>query len=123
MNIDHLTYGELKQIAAVFSSHAKPEPKSHPMAGRYVIVRTMGAGVHAGVLESLDDGCAVLREARRLWRWQSASPAVALSGVAMSGLGGKDNKIDVEVPSVCLTSAVEIIPCTAQAEQSIRGWR
>ncbi len=122
MNIDDMTYGDLKKIAAMFGNQPEPK-KAHPFVGRYVICRTYGAGVHAGILVSQDEnGGTILRDARRLWRWQSAAKAVALSGVAMSGLAGKDVKIDVLVPEVSLTLAIETTPCTPEAEKSIREW-
>jgi len=52
MNINDMTYGELKKIAALFS--CKSEEKPHPMIGQYVIARCYSAGVHAGTVESVD---------------------------------------------------------------------
>ncbi len=128
MNIDDMTLGDIKKIAALaaglgITQTAAPTSKAHPFVGRYVICRTYGAGVHAGILVSQDEnGGTILREARRLWRWRSAAKAVALSGVATSGLAGTDVKIDVLVPEVSLTLAIETIPCTPEAEKSIREW-
>lgn len=51
MNIDQMTYGELKQIAAIFSSTQKQE-QPHPFVGKFVICRCYSAGVHAGILVS-----------------------------------------------------------------------
>lgn len=36
MNIDEMTYGDMKKIAAMFSA-VKPEKADHPFVGKYVI--------------------------------------------------------------------------------------
>ena len=53
MNIDEMTYGELKQIAAMFSS-VPQAAAPHPFVGKYVIARCYSAGVHAGEVVSAD---------------------------------------------------------------------
>lgn len=115
MNIDNLTYGELKQIAAMFSDTKKLDTG---MVGKYVIVRCRDAGVHAGVLESTNGRECVLNEARRLWYWKPANGAAFLSGVASEGL---DDSSKVGAPiRVALTENCEIIECTEAAATSIR---
>lgn len=93
---------------------------NHPFVGRYVICRCYAAGVHAGVLVSKDGDEAILKESRRLWSWETPK-GVALSGVAMHGLA-KGCKVDVEVEN-CLNGVIETIPCSAEAEKSIREYK
>ena len=47
MNIDDMKLGDLKQIAAMFTSSEKTQ-KEHPMLGKRCLVRTYSAGVHIG---------------------------------------------------------------------------
>jgi integrase len=117
MLIDSLTYGELKQIAALFNSASAASPAPHPFVGKYVIARCYAAGVHAGEVVSVDVENVVLKDSRRLWSWK-AKEGVALSGVAQNGLqpGGK---VDVLNPLIALTGVCELIPCSAAAKGTI----
>lgn len=119
MDINSLTIGQAKELAAIF-----PQQKSaHSLdkcdfgIGRYVIVRCKDAGVHAGVLVSKNGRSCVLKESRRLWYWKAKKGAF-LSAVAKYGIH-EDSRIGCEV-DLELTEDCEIILCTAEAEQSIR---
>ena len=95
-----------------------PQPE-----GNYVIVRCRNAGVHAGYLDSRDNGVVRLLNSRRLWRWWSK---FTLSGLATCGvLESKKNevrfacvlaKIDLTESDVC-----EVIYCTKEARESIEA--
>jgi hypothetical protein len=87
--------------------------------GKYVIVRTRDAGVHAGVLRARHERLAELTESRRLWYWKPANKAAFLSGVATEGLH-KDSKIGAPI-DIVLTENCEIIACGEAAEASIRA--
>jgi len=117
MSIDNMTFGELKQIASMFSSHTTQQP--HPMAGKYVILRCYSAGVHAGELVSQNGDQAILKNSRRLWNWKAKS-GVALSGVAINGLA-EGCKIDTLVPEIALTGVIETIPCSLHAKETINA--
>lgn len=117
MNIDNLTFGEIKQIAAMFGT-AQQVSASHPMVGRYVIVRCSGAGVHAGVLVSQDGNQAILKDSRRLWFWK-AKNGIALSGLSQFGL--QSGKVDTVIPEIALIGVIEIIPCSEVAKESINA--
>jgi hypothetical protein len=117
MNIDSLTFGELKQIAAMFGAK-QSEAEPHPFIGKYVICRCYSAGVHAGVLVSQVGDQAVLKDSRRLWSWK-AKAGVALSGLAVNGL--ESGKVDTLVDDIALTGVIETIPCSAEAMRSING--
>lgn len=85
----------------------------------YVIVRTYSAGVFAGELKNRDGKEVVLKNARRLWYW---SGAASLSQLAMEGVSSPDScKFPCEVDEITLTEAIEIIPCSEQSQQSIKG--
>ena len=71
MDIENLTIGQAKQLAALFgqvSGGAKPCGQ----LGKYVVVRTYSAGVHIGVLRERAGKEVVLGDARRLWSWSGA---------------------------------------------------
>mgnify|MGYP006355597097 CR=1 FL=1 len=122
MQIDNLTYGELKQIAALFATANQPvQSIAHPMIGKYCIARCYSAGVHAGIVQSVDGENVVLSNSRRLWSWK-AKDGVALSGVAQTGVQS-GCKIDVANPEIYLTGVCELIPCSATAEDSINDFK
>jgi hypothetical protein len=84
---------------------------------KYVIVRTMAAGVFAGYLKSRDGQEVVLLNARRLWYWAGAA---SLSQLAVDGVGKpEDCKFPCEVPRVLLLQVIEILDCSKKAQESI----
>jgi len=119
MSIDNLTFGELKQIAAMFSGQ-QAKSSEHPMVGQYVIARCYSAGVHAGEVVSVDGENVILKDSRRLWSWK-AQDGVALSGVAQHGIQNQSCKIDTQNPMIYLTGVCELIPCTRTAKESINA--
>ena len=123
MNIEELTLKQIREIAALVNSPAsQPQStKEHPFVGKYVIARCYSAGVHAGVVVSVDGENVVLKDSRRLWSWK-AKDGVALSGVAQSGITG-DCKIDVTNPEIYLTGVCELIPTSKDAQESIDGYK
>jgi hypothetical protein len=84
--------------------------------GSYVLVRTFSAGVHFGILKSKKGKEVVLSHARRLWSW---SGACSLSQVAVDGVDLRNSKISVVVPYITLTEAIEIIPMSDKAGNSM----
>jgi len=89
------------------------------MGELYVIVRTYSAGVFAGELESRNGKEVVLKNARRIWYWVGAA---SLSQLAMEGTKNPGGcKFPCEVDRVTLTEAIEILDCTPQAIESIKG--
>jgi len=118
VNIDALTYGQLKEIAAIFGNENKK--KESPLIGAYVLCRCDSAGVHAGYLISKNGGEVLLKDSRRLWSWGS-NGGIALSGVAQFGLvTGK--KVDTINPLIELNGVIETIICSKVAEESINGY-
>lgn len=117
MNINDLTIGQARELAAMFSStQPTANAAAHPFVGRFVICRCYSAGVHAGILVSQVGDQAVLKDARRLWSWK-AKAGVALSGLSQHGL--ESGKVDTCVPEHALTGVIETIPCSAAAAASI----
>jgi hypothetical protein len=86
--------------------------------GKEVIIRTYSAGVWFGVLTQKAGNEVILTKARRMYKWW-AKESISLSGVARHGIKQDDSKICGELDSVWL-EAIEIIPVTGNAAESIR---
>lgn len=83
----------------------------------YCMVRTFSAGVFAGYVERRDGKEAVLRNARRMWRWAGAA---SLSQLAMDGTSCPNEcKFPAPVDKVILTEVIEVISITEKAQKSI----
>ncbi len=123
MNINDLTFGQIKEIASMFTaqSNTREIDKPHPFVGQYVIIRSYSAGVHAGTLLSKVGDEVMLENSLRLWQWESAEKAVALSGVAQTGLKSGE-KVDLLNPTHCINDVCEVIPCSDKATKSIRQY-
>lgn len=84
-----------------------------------VIVRTNTAGVHYGTLQNQDGTLVELTDTRRIWYWEGA---FTLSALALNGPDAPEKcKFSVTIPSIILTEAVEIIPCSEAAIGIIEG--
>lgn len=117
MNIDDLTIGQARQLAALFPNTGQiAEVKPHPFLGRYCIIRTYSAGVHCGVLKSWNGQEVILAEARRIWHWTGA---FTLSEIATNG--PTTAKLSVPLAEMALTQAIEIIPANEKGETWLRG--
>lgn len=85
------------------------------MIGEFVVVRTYTAGVHMGTLKEMNGTAVLLEDARRLWRWNGA---FSLNEVSQKGVG-ETSRISEPVPSILLTQAIEVIPCSTQAKKNL----
>ena len=84
---------------------------------KYQIVRSYGAGVFAGYVESRNGQEVVMRNARRLYYWDGAA---SLSQLAMEGVKKPQNcKFPCEVDRVELLQVIEVLDCTEEAKKSI----
>ena len=84
-----------------------------------MVVRTFSAGVHAGYLKSREGKEVTLTNSRRLWYWKGAA---TLSQVAGAGISKpKECKFPAAIAEITLTEAIEIIPCTDVAKNTIEG--
>ena len=89
------------------------------MNKQYCIVRTERAGVFAGTIKERNGSEVTMTDARRLWYWDGAA---SLSQLAVEGTSKPRNcKFTVVVPEITVLGAIEIIPCTEEAEASIKG--
>lgn len=84
-----------------------------------VIVRTYSAGVFMGYLKERNGTECVLVNARRLWQW---SGAASLSQLSVDGVKNLNQcKFPCAIPWVMLTEAIEILPVSEKAKNSIDG--
>jgi len=121
MNIDDMTYGQLKTIAALFSKNEiNGTTPAHPMLGKYCICRTYSSGVHAGKVVGVYGDEVTLENSRRLWSWK-AKDGIALSGVAQYGLK-ELCKVDSINPIIQLKGWIELIPTAKLIEEQINGY-
>ena len=115
MDIDSLTFGELKQIANIFNK-TQTQTES-PMIGRKCVVRTYSAGVHFGTVAAHNDKQVVLTNARRIYYWEKA---FTLSAVATHGIGG-NSKVSCVTDEILLTEAIELITMTEKAIKNLEA--
>lgn len=118
VDIDSLTLGQIKQLQALLGGASAHSGKADPDVGKYVVVRCYGAGVHVGVLVSRDAKDVRLSDARRVWKWSGAK---TLSEMSLRGLDGNNSRVSEPVAGITLIDAIEVIPCTPDAETSLRG--
>lgn len=119
MDIDSMTYGELKQIAALFGG-AKSS-LYNDVVGRYVIVRSRNEGINAGFVKAADETGVILTKARRIWYHQPKEKNVSwYEGVAKTGLSD-ESKISCPVNEKIIAESYSITFCTSEAEASIKS--
>ena len=115
MNLNDLTIGQAKELAALFNG--VQASATSPMIGRKCVVRTYSAGVHFGTVAAHDGKQVLLTDTRRIYYWENA---FTLSAVAKHGISG-DCKISCMTAEILLTEAVELIPMTDKAEKNLYG--
>ena len=87
--------------------------------GKKVIVRGDSSGVFFGTLTEKDGREVKLEKCRRIWYWDGAA---SISQLAVDGTSNPgDCKFTVAVDEIEILDAIEIIPCTEQAIESIEG--
>jgi len=90
--------------------------------GKKVIVRANVAGVHAGIVESIDGVNVVLKNPRRLWRVYTRDKTGSMSDIAANGLKeGGQHQIGAMMPSILIINpnGLEIAEMTDKAYASV----
>lgn len=119
MNIDDLTFGEIKQLVAMFGQAKSPENETFtPHIGKRCIVRTYASGVFFGTVVAQSGRMVEIGSCRRLWSWK-ASEGISLSAVAVNGVDPKSCRFPVATPTQTVLDALEIIPASEKACKSI----
>lgn len=79
------------------------------------------SGVFFGTLAEKDGQEVRLEKCRRLWYWDGAA---SISQLAVDGVSAPNNcKFTVTVDEIEILDAIEIVPCTDKAIESIEGVR
>ena len=122
MNLDNLTYGEMKEIAAIFNnSNQKTSSILQDAIGKYVIVRTRNEGINCGKVVMADETGVVIEDARRIYYHKPKDEKVSwYEGVATTGLH-KDSKISGIVSRKYIIEDYSLTICSETAEQSLRN--
>ena len=97
-------------------------PKKAAAKTNVVLVRTYSAGVHVGTpVGKLKGREITLKNAHRVWRWRGAN---TLSELSQSGAHITEyTRISEAVPTITLTEAIEVIPCSVEASKNLRTSR
>lgn len=121
MNIDQLTIGEAKELAAMFGNQKACAPAiGKDLIGKYVIVRSRNEGINACVITEMDETGIILKDARRIWYHRPADKKIAwYEGVAISGLDDS-SKVSAAVTLKGIFDNYSITVCSLEAEKSIR---
>jgi hypothetical protein len=111
INASELELNGVKYVRKDSIQQNNPAPDLNGM--KMVMIRTYSAGVHFGYLKSRTGKEVELLKARRVWYW---SGACSISQLAMEGSTKiSECKISMEVESIELLEAIEIIPMTDKA--------
>lgn len=96
------------------------------MIGKKVIVRSNVAGVHAGIVETLDACNITLKGAYRLWRYYTRDKSGSVSDIAANGLKSNgDHQIGARLNTVYISNppGLEVSEMTDEAYQSLVDWK
>jgi hypothetical protein len=120
MNIDDLTIGDAKALAAMLghSSASGSDPYAQ-YVGKSVIVRSRNEGINFGTVVSANAECVILKDARRIWYHKPADSKQSwYEGVANTGLSG-DSKISAPVGQKLIAEDYSLTLCTQDAADNI----
>ncbi|MDO6966946.1 DUF6948 domain-containing protein [Rhizobium alvei] len=119
MDINELTIGQAKELAAMFGAATQQASGTFtPHIGKRCIIRTYASGVFFGEVAAQDGRMVEIKNCRRLWSWK-AKEGISLSAVATNGVSGSTNKFSPTVPTQTVLDALEIIPASDAAIASI----
>ena len=101
---------------------------TNDVIGKPVIVRASVAGVHAGIVSSVDYATQTISlvSARRLWRVYTRDKSGSISDVAANGLKpDADHSVGATLPSVTIVNppGLEIAEMSPEAWDSVSKYR
>jgi len=93
------------------------------LIGKYVIIRSYGAGVFFGILSEVekceDKWMVELLNCRRLWYWAGAC---SITQLAVDGTKSpEDCNFTITEPSIVVSAVIEIHECSDKAIESIKS--
>lgn len=120
MDLDKLTIGDAKMLAAMFPNQQKAGIASSAI-GKYVICRSRNEGINAGTVVAADETGVILKDARRIWYHRPADRKLSwYEGVAISGLSA-DSKVSASVSEKWIIEDYSLTMCSDEARASIEG--
>lgn len=117
MNINDMTIGQARELAAMFGA-ASRDQFTTPHIGKRCIVRTYASGVFCATVVAHDGRMVELHDCRRLWSWKAAD-GISLSAVATDGVVPANCRFPQVVAEMTVLDALEIIPASPAALASI----
>lgn len=122
MDIDSLTLGQLKEIAAMFTAQVSSSAGFYQRyIGKKVIVRSRNEGINFGEVVACDATGIVLKNARRLWYHKPADMSQSwYEGVANTGVSS-DSRLSAPVAEKAIIEQYGITACTDVAIKSLEG--
>ena len=120
LDLNKLSFEELKKEVESLEKQKKTVKK--PKGLTYCIVRTYSAGVFAGLYDRNVKGKeGTVFEARRLWYWDGACSLSQLANEGTKKPG--DCRFAQVVSEIDLKEVIEVLLCTSEAEECIKGVR
>lgn len=121
MSLNDMKLSELLPLLSLLNGGAQCGTVASRYVGKEVVVRSYSAGNHFGELVEYDpkQGVVVLKNARRLWRWNT-DKGVSLSEIATYGVVQKNSKICTVMPEQIVAEVDEILPASSTAAESIK---
>ncbi len=104
MNVDDLTVGEAKKLAAMFGTNVQPDILEH-LVGKKVLIRDHKGGVFMTTLEAVKGSEWMGGESRKIHYWDKAG---AVEGIAETGIDLKNSRITVKTNQSNGKSLVQI---------------
>lgn len=120
MSINDMKLGDLLPLLGLLQGGQSGIASRY--VGKEVVVRSYSAGNHFGELVEYDpkQGVVVLKNARRLWKWNS-DKGISLSEIATHGIVQPNSKICTTLPEQIVAEVDEILPTTEAAAQTIKS--
>jgi len=120
IDLNKLSIEELNNVVEEKKKQIEEIKSIKPKGMTYCIIRTYSAGVFAGLINRKFKGKeATIYDSRRIWYWDGAA---SLSQLANDGTKKPSScKFSQVVPETDLKEIIEVIPCSVNAEKSIKG--
>lgn len=122
INIDELTFGQLKQIAALFGNSGasqahKPDMLAH-LVGKKVLIRDHKAGLFLTTLIEVNKQEWLGGKSRKIHYWEKAG---AVEGIAETGIDLKESRITVSTEMSAGKELIQICPVSDKIYDEIMG--
>ncbi|MBG6209263.1 hypothetical protein IWQ49_003934 [Labrenzia sp. EL_126] len=119
MNIENLTYGDVRKISALVGQQTQIED-AEVGDGRPVIVRSRDAGVLFGHFAGRVGSTVKLRNARQMWHWKAAQGGTLID-CAKHGVEIEACKFSVATATAQVFNACTLIDCHMAAAGTIEA--